>query len=114
MPKQIIDLDTLVGDAGEVVLGGDAFPVLPLDGAAYKTIVRVRGKKVQESEAMELMYAIAKRVCPSLGDRVDALNLSQVGAILKIAGSHVEEVEQHPKSSPPKPELVNEVDATTE
>lgn len=107
MTRQIIDLDTLVGDAGEVVLGGEAFPVLPLDGAAYKTIVRVRKKTVSEGEAMELMYGVAKRVCPSLGDRVDALNLSQVGAILKIAGSHIEEVERHPKSSQPASEPGN-------
>jgi predicted nuclease with RNAse H fold len=96
---QSINLDALVGPVGEVVRGDVAHPVKPLDGAAYRALIHLRAEGVSEEEAFATMYSIAARVCPSLAETIQQLDLRQITAIVKLAGAHVEAMEQHPKSS---------------
>lgn len=95
-----IDLDALLGDAGEVTLGGVTHRVLPLDGTAYKLLLRMRRGKMTEEEALDGMYEVAHLCCPSIPD-ITKLALPQVTAITSMAGRHMQEVEAHPKSSRP-------------
>jgi len=60
-----------------------------------------RAGKLTEDEAFECTYEIAARCCPSLAERIDTLTLQQVTALVALAGSHVKEVEEHPKYSRP-------------
>lgn len=100
MPRQI-DLDALLGIAGEVVVGGETHVVFPLDGAAYKIALRMKAGQMDEKEAIESTYEIAARCCPTLADRIETLTLAQVGALVALAGQQLKEVEELPKSARP-------------
>lgn len=100
MALRSIDLDALVSDAGEVTLGGVAHVVKPLDGAAYKILLRIRAGGLSSDESFDALYEIAGRCVPTIAD-ITALSIRQVSAIVEMAGQHITEVEKLPKSSRP-------------
>lgn len=90
--KPSVNLDALLGDAGSVTLDGVEVPVLPIDGAGYHTLSSF-GDGDPATNLLAL-YEIAKRCLRSLtSERVMQMTAAQVGAVISVAGGHVEAVE---------------------
>ena len=87
--KKLVDLDALLRDAGEVVLNGQRHAVRPIDGATYHLIQGAQG----DPEGIAKLYRAAGLLLPSVTeDRVMALTVEQVTAVINLASGQVDEV----------------------
>lgn len=93
-----VDLDALFVER-TVKLDGKEIVVAPLDGVSYQLL-----KNVTEEDALLTMYEIGKRCLSGIPEeRIMKLSAPQIGALIGVARSAIEEVEAIvPKQKPSK------------
>lgn len=83
-----VDLDALFVER-TVKLDGKEIVVAPLDGVSYQML-----QSVKEEDALMTMYQIGKRVLKGVPEeRIMELSAPQIGALIGVARSALEEVE---------------------
>lgn len=96
--RKPLNLDALLGDAGQVVLGGRTYSVRPIDGRGYQMVANMG----TGMEAVATMYKVAGLCLPDVAeDDIQSLTQAQVEAVIEIATGQVREVEDS-QGNPPK------------
>jgi hypothetical protein len=95
VPKgSVVDLDVLF-QVRKVRLDGKEIAVAPLDGVSYQKLNELtKNGQPRKGEDLLVMYDVAKQCLPDVPeDRVMKMSAPQIGALIGVAQSSIDEVE---------------------
>ena len=95
VPKgSVVDLDVLF-QVRKVRLDGKEIVVTPLDGVSYQRLLEIKkAGPATKGEDLLVMYEVAKQCLPNVPEeRVMKLSAPQIGALISVAQSSIDEVE---------------------